>query len=764
MSDHSPRPTRAQLVEFIQSFPDQAGIRHVAKAFKLKGADRAWLREELKSLSGKGLIQKTGKKLRATDRLPPVAVLRVAKLTGDGDLTAIWQEDPTHDGQIFIAPGKQTAEVGARVLARLQRLDNGDYSAKILKVLEEEQEKLLVGKVRDGKVTAVEGRSRGGNRALYLDAKVDDGALIRFRALPGGKAEWVETLGDAAGVAGASLIALAQQDIQTEFPAAAVKEAEAGDAPELSKREDLRQIPLVTIDGADARDFDDAVYAEAKDNGGHRLLVAIADVAHYVKPGGALDSEAQRRGNSVYLPDRVVPMLPEVLSNGWCSLNPDVERACLAVWMDIDAEGRLQSFRFVRGLMKSAARLTYEQVEDHRTGEKPVPALGPQISALYAAFDCLLAARKKRGTLELDIPEYQVRLNAERTTVIDCSARQRLESHKLIEEFMILANVAAATQLENKKARLLYRSHRPPETGKIELLNQTLKALALPSVKGGDQPKHFANVLRASHDHPAANLVSDSILRSQCQAMYTPDNDGHFGLALQRYAHFTSPIRRYADLIVHRALIGALELPGHKTDALDDRTAGRLSDIGTHISGTERAAAHAERAAKERLLAEFLSEQVGAQFDADIVSVTRHGLFVSLTETGAQGLLPFARLPDDYYTVDEDHHQVVGKRGVFSLGDKIRVELIEAQPEVARLAFGYVDHLSEMLPPAFKGARREGGRRTAGNSTGRSGAGSRSSRHKSGPGKTAPRKKSSGKGGSNRSGKSGGKSGGSRHR
>jgi ribonuclease R len=489
-------------------------------------------------------------------------------------------------------------------------------------------------------------------------------------------------LGDARSI---SLIAIHTHDIPQAFPDAAVQEAQQAQGVGLGNRTDLRDVKLITIDGADARDFDDAVFAEPDPDqaGGFRLIVAIADVAHYVRSGSALDRAAETRGNSVYFPDRVVPMLPEALSNGWCSLRPHEDRGCLFAEMRIDRSGRKTSHRFGRGLMRSAARLTYEEVQ---AAEDSHDDLGLPLVHLYAAFRALLAARLERGTLDLDLPERKVVLD-ERGHVTSVAPRPRLDSHRLIEEFMVLANVAAAEELERLHTPCMYRVHAPPSDEKLEALRGFLSGMGV-SLPPGNQlhPRDFDRVLRRFADTPESQMVSEVMLRSQSQAAYSPDNIGHFGLALPRYAHFTSPIRRYADLLVHRGLIKALRLG---QDGLGDEQASAFPEIGDRITETERRAQQAERDAIDRYLTAFMSDRIGARFAARISGVTRFGLFVTVTESGASGIVPFATLPDDYWHYDEREQTLAGRRTqkVFRLAEEVEVLLSEANPVTGGMVF-----------------------------------------------------------------------------
>jgi ribonuclease R len=433
-----------------------------------------------------------------------------------------------------------------------------------------------------------------------------------------------------------------------------------------------------------------------------------------VRPGTALDSEAERRGNSVYFPDRVVPMLPEALSNELCSLKPNVDRACLAVHLWIDANGRKRRHRFERGVMRSASRLTYEEVQAAQEGRIACELPREGLVALYGAFAALAKARAQRGALELDRSEDRVVLDAEKRPV-NIERVVRLDSHRLIEEFMILANVAAAEELEARRQPCMYRVHDAPDPEKVDALRVFLEDTGIPGLalaKGQAlKPELFNRVLRRAAGTPEAPLVNDLVLRCQAQAAYSPNNIGHFGLALRRYAHFTSPIRRYADLVVHRALIAGANIAG--PGALSSKTDhDRLAAIGEHISATERRAAAAERAAIERYRATLLARSVGSIFDARISGVAAFGLFVTLTETGADGLVPISTLPGDYYDRDERAHRLIGRNSgrVFRLGDELSVRLVEADGIGGRLVFrieekGAQPTAGRRWRPALRGRR-----------------------------------------------------------
>jgi ribonuclease R len=510
--------------------------------------------------------------------------------------------------------------------------------------------------------------------------------LPQHRPLGPRPARILEVLGRMGEPRSVSLVCIHAHGIPDIFPAEAVQEAERARGVTARGREDLRNVPLVTIDGEDARDFDDAVFAEPHE-GGWRVVVAIADVAHYVKPGSALDREAWARGNSVYFPDRVVPMLPEALSNGWCSLRPGENRGCLFVEMRFDAAGTKVAHRFGRGIMRSFARLTYEGVQAaHDEARDPDGVPERQVAHLYGAFRALLAARERRGTLELDVPERRVLLDA-KGNVQAVVPRPRLESHRLIEEFMVAANVAAAEELERLRQPCMYRVHDRPSDEKLEGLRQFLAGLGIKlAPRSHIHPRDFSHVLEIVKEKPEARLVNEAVLRGQSQAAYSPENIGHFGLALSRYAHFTSPIRRYADLLVHRALVAGLKLG---REGLEPEEAARFPDTAEHITQTERRAAMAERDAVDRYLAAWMSQRVGEVFEARISGVTRFGLFVTVEENGASGIVPLASLPDDRWQLNEAGHAMTGRstRLTFTLGQPVEVQLASATPRTGGMVF-----------------------------------------------------------------------------
>jgi len=703
-------PSRDEIKRFIRDAPGRVGKREISRHFNLGPEHAVGLRGLLKSLAGDGQVAPAGhRRFSAPGRLPDAMVVQITGTDPDGDAIARpveWQGDGPPPAVFMAAEprGRPALAPGERVLARLKPTGNGKYEGRTLKRLSD----------APGRVIGVFRPGPDGDRLVPTDRRAkaewsiphgesggaEAGEIVLAAPLPSSgyglkQARIVGRLGAMGDARSVSLVVIYTHDIPTEFPQEAIAQAEAARATPLADRTDLRDIPLVTIDGEDARDFDDAVFAEP-DGTGFRLIVAIADVAHYVRHDTALDRAAWTRGNSCYFPDRVVPMLPEALSNGWCSLRPDEERGCLFVEMRIDANGQKQSHRFGRGLMRSAARLTYEQVQ----GAQDAGAdLDLPIPALYAAFRRLLGARNARGTLDLDLPERKVVLD-DSGRVANVAPRPRLDSHRLIEEFMVLANVCAAEELERLHQPCVYRVHAPPSEEKLENLRQFLRGFDI-SLPQGTQlhPRDLDRVLKAVAGTEAAMLVNEVVLRSQMQAAYSIDNIGHFGLALARYAHFTSPIRRYADLQVHRALIAGLRLGEGGLAAAD---IPRLPDTCEHITATERRAALAERDAIDRYLAAFMADKVGATFAARISGVTRFGLFVTVTGSGASGLVPVKSLPEDFWMHDEAAQTLTGRRNglVFRLAQEVEARLAEASPVTGGLVF----HI--LQGPGNKPARR----------------------------------------------------------
>jgi len=713
-----PFPTREQLLAFIKDHAGKAGTREIARAFGLKNADRAELKRVLRDLTDEGAVEKRRKTLHKPGTLPSVTLADIVERDRDGEFIAVpaeWDEEAHGDApRIRVLTSRKTkpseaAGIGDRALLRVEKLSERErpavYSGRVIKVLDRAKKRML-GIFRalpggGGRLVPVDKKALGRELAIAPNATMDaqDGELVaadvskegRF-GLPTGKIK--ERLGSLKSERAVSMIAIHAHGIPHVFSREALAEAEAAKPADLKGREDWRQLPLLTIDPIDAKDHDDAVYAEPdpdpSNRGGHIVTVAIADVAHYVRPGSALDREALDRGNSVYFPDRVVPMLPERISNDLCSLKPSVDRAALAVRMIIAPDGHKRSHSFHRILMRSAARLHYQQAQDAFDGnpdDTTAPIKEAILDPLYAAYRAVKRARDARGPLDLDLPERKILLNAD-GTLDRVIVPQRLDAHRLIEEFMILANVAAAETLERANIPLIYRVHDEPSLERVEALRDLLRTLDMSFPKGAVlRPSMFNTVLAQVKGSDTEILVNEVVLRSQAQAEYSAENYGHFGLALRRYAHFTSPIRRYADLVVHRGLIRALKLgDGALPDEADVKS---LNEVSARISAAERRAMAAERETVDRLIAHHLADRIGAVFEGRIAGVTRAGLFVKLDETGADGFIPARTIGDDYFQYHEDRHAMIGRSSgeTYRLGDTVRVKLVEAIPVAGALRF-----------------------------------------------------------------------------
>lgn len=724
-SDPAFMPTREQVLQYIEENPDRAGKREIAKAFNIKGDGRIYLKHLLQELAEDGLVEKRARKLSRPGFLPPVAVLDITGRDEDGGLIgrpSEWDE-AQHGGapQVLIrrkrldkaSDGGPAVGVGDRVLAKIFRNDDShglDYSARVMKRLERRADAVL-GVLRQ--LSGGEWRLEPVDRKqaeVQLDASAlgdaKSGDLVevelassRRHGLPHGRVRQV--VGSIDSEKALSMIAIHEHEIPHVFPDATIREAEEAKPATMEHREDWRDIPLVTIDPADAKDYDDAVYAEPDTDpnnpGGHVVIVAIADVSAYVRPGSALDREALKRGNSVYFPDRVVPMLPERISNDLCSLRENEDRPALAVRMTFSADGRKLRHSFHRVMMRSHAKLAYSQAQaaiDGAPDEKAGPILDTILRPLWDAYKALHRGRLARQPLELDLPERRILLKPD-GTVDRVVVPERLDAHKLIEEFMIQANVAAAETLEAKRQALVYRIHDQPSLAKQEGLREFLQSIGISLARGAQlRPGQFNNILErvAGADNEA--LVNEVVLRAQSQAEYSPDNIGHFGLNLRRYAHFTSPIRRYADLIVHRALIAALALGN---DGLTPGEEARLEEISALISASERRAMAAERDTVDRLVAGYLAKREGETFDARISGVTKAGLFVRLPQFGADGFIPISTLGNDYYIFDEASHLLRGQRTGrgYRLADAVEVRLVEVAPLAGAMRF---EMMSEPRP------------------------------------------------------------------
>lgn len=701
-------PDKEAVLRLILESPVPMTKREIVAAFGVKNDDRILVKDILRELEREGAIEKQpGQEYAVPRGLPSVVVAQVYEIDVDGDVFAKpvdWNEAAGEIPRIEIVPddkrGHPSLKENDRALVRVKRITDTLYEGNVIKKLDNDLGQVMGLVVRHKRAYVLQPTDK---RAKYdydiaegdlngaQDGDLAVGDLLSSRGSVRKKVRIVNIIGSREDPKAISLIAIHEAGLREQFPDSVVAETKGMVVPELKGREDLRTFPLVTIDGADARDFDDAVFAE-RDGEGFHLIVAIADVAYYVQPGSALDREAYHRGNSTYFPDRVVPMLPEALSNDLCSLRPKENRACLAFHLWIDGEGNLKNSKIVRGIMRSVARLTYDQVQAARDGvidEATELLMDDVINPLYAAYAVLDAARIKRGALDLDLPERQILID-KNGNMTGVKNRARFDSHKLIEEFMILANVAAAQTLEARKAPCIYRVHDRPSLVKLDSVREFIDAFGLSLPKGQvTRPAQINQILSKAKELPFSQLISQVILRSQSQAIYHPENIGHFGLALQRYAHFTSPIRRYADLLVHRSLIRAYGLgPG----GLSDEEEVTLEEKSAHISQTERTSSEAERSSVDRFTAKWMSERIGAEFEGKINGVTRFGLFVTLDENGADGLVPIRSLPDDYYIHDEHQHALIGRksRRIYRLGAALTIKIMEADGLTGSSVFAVV--------------------------------------------------------------------------
>lgn len=737
---HGEVPSREVLLEFIADNPDRASKREIAKAFGLKGDQRVELKQALRALETDGLVEKDRKSLKRPGALPPVTVLDITMRDKDGELIgrpAEWNEELGVAPAVAIrqssadrAKGKApVGGIGDRVLAKIfasKDRAGPAYSARVIKLIDRHRDAVL------GVVRLMPG---GGARLMPIERRGEemqigpndlgeakDGDLVEVEIARAGRlgltqARVLTVIGSVASEKAISMIAIHAHGIPHVFPQSVLTEAEEARAATMSHREDWRDLPLITIDPHDAKDHDDAVHAEpdpSPDNpDGVIVTVAIADVSWYVRPKSPLDREALKRGNSVYFPDRVVPMLPERISNDLCSLREGVDRPALAVRMVFSKEGRKAGHTFHRIMMKSAAKLSYQQAQaaiDGKPDDKAGPLLEPILKPLWHAYEVLKRGRDRRQPLELDMPERKIILKAD-GTVDRVHVPERLDAHKLIEEMMIQANVAAAETLEKKRQPLVYRVHDAPALSKQEALREFLATIGLTLAKGGNlRSNSFNGILAKALDTPHQTMVNEMVLRSQSQAIYSPENIGHFGLNLLKYAHFTSPIRRYADLIVHRALVGSL---GLGEGGITPEEEASLDDIAAEISTFERRAMAAERDTINRLIAHHLAGRIGDEFNGQISGVTKAGLFVTLPQFGADGFIPVSTLGRDYYIYDEAHQALSGERtGLgYRLGDSIEVRLVEAVPLAGALRF---EMLSEGRPmPTATRSFHKSGRRGA---------------------------------------------------
>lgn len=696
-------PSQADILEWIRAHPEKSSKRDIAKAFGIKGAARIDLKQMLKELEAEGHLMQRRRRFNDPNSLPPVSVLQMLGPDSQGDMFAVpleW-EGTGHLPKILMRSrqGDPALGQGDRLLARLTPVpdeDSHQYTGQLIRAIGTNPKRLL-GIFRltaeGGRIVAID-KGEGKEWLVAADAagEAKDGELVEAeQSGPKGRlglprARVVERLGDPSAPKAVSLIAIHQHGIPDAFPDAVMAQADAAKPATSKGRVDLTDLPLITIDPADARDHDDACCAlldeDPKNPGGFLLWVAIADVAHYVTAGSALDAEARKRGNSTYFPDCVVPMLPDRLSGELCSLHEGVTRPCIAVEMKLSSTGEKLSHRFVRGLMRSPASLSYEEAQaavDGDPSERAAPLVDTVLSPLFGAYAALKQAREARQPLELDLPERKIILS-DSGKVASVNFSERLDAHRLIEECMVLANVAAAETLIAKQQPLLFRVHEEPSPEKLDSLRETAKSVGLVLAKGQVlQTRHLNQLLKAAAGKDEAELINLSTLRSMTQAYYSSQNMSHFGLALQNYAHFTSPIRRYADLLLHRALVSA---HGWATDGLSPQDIEMLDETAKHISETERRSMLAERDTTDRYLASFMSERVGNEFSGRISGVARFGIFVKLDETAADGLVPIRSLGREYFEHDADSQTLRGTDSgtVISLGQRVVVRLAETTP------------------------------------------------------------------------------------
>jgi ribonuclease R len=738
-------PTRKQILDFISTSGQPAGKREIAKAFGLRGDAKIALKRLLNDMADEGLIE-TGR-ARAFNKaggVPRVTVLKIVEADDSGHVFGTpeqWEADtPAPKLRIIEKERKGALGIGDRVLARTE--ERGDkFVAHPLKKLAKKQE-LVLGVLRqEGTrfwLTPVEKKER---RELPIgdvaDGEAGDLVLCEVSGRGGLVSARVDAvLGDPFAPKSFSLIAIHKYDLPHEFGDAAIAEATRVARLPLGDREDLTHLPIVAIDPADARDHDDAIWAardEDEDNqGGWKAIVAIADVSFYVRPDTPLDKAARARGNSVYFPDRVVPMLPEELSADICSLKEGEDRAAMACHLTIAKDGTLKSWRFTRAKIRVAANIAYEdaQAAIHASEEERVEVSSPvcfmpevegpvpqelvesALKPLWGCWRALLAGRNKREPLELDLPERQVVLD-EKGRIESVAPRERLDAHRLVEDFMIAANVAAARALEAKNAPVMYRVHEPPSQVKLEALKDYLETFGIPFTLGQViKPATFNRIIERVGESDFRPEIMEQLLRTQMQARYAPDRLGHFGLALATYAHFTSPIRRYADLLVHRALVTAYKLGD---GGLPPEDAEHFERIGEQISGLERRAMEAERETVDRYVAAFLADKRGQVVLCRITGVQPFGFFATVVDFGGDGLVPVSTIGDEYFRYDEKAQQLVGEETgtTYRQGQKLRLRIAEADPVSGSLRFELPDHEpgSQTPPPARKDRVRTTGRR-----------------------------------------------------
>ena len=701
--DSQKMPNMQELMDYLNQQGGTVNKRHIARNFKIKGENRKELRKMIKELKSSGVIEvkEDGRKnrLRLAGKLSEYEQIEITGIDSMGDLIARpldWRSQKEMP-QIVIVKNKinPPAGVGDIVQARLKQLKKYLYEGEIIRRITSSGNQ-MVGVYENNKVYSVDRRLKQAFALLDVprDVHNKDIVLVEIPSIRSREpiARFIQKIGSSTDPHAATLIAIYMHHLPVMFLKQTEKEVKNLTIPPLDeKRIDLRHISFVTIDGADAKDFDDAVWAEpdesAENKGGYHVMIGIADVSWYVRPETALDMDAKLRGNSVYFPDRVIPMLPFEVSNGVCSLRPNEDRAALVCEVFLDKNGVKKQHRFLRALIRSSRRLTYTEVEEAIQNKTPIVGLEDEIKSLKNVYDVLRKQRKKRGVIEIDVPEQQVELDS-KGNILSIHPREMLSSMHLIEELMILANVAAAETLEEKKMPVMYRVHDRPSAEKLKTLNnflQSIKVIKKPLSENA-LPHDFNDVLIRTKTSDKSFAINEFVLRSQSQACYSPENIGHFGLSLLRYAHFTSPIRRYADLMVHRALVDALKLG---EGGLSKESVVDFESVARHISQTERQAAAAEQDSIDRYIAAYLKNKENKTFKVRISSITSFGIFVRLESFGADGFIPMRYLGGDFYDYDERTQTLIGRATgrKFQVGEKLQAVLKEVSPLTGGLLF-----------------------------------------------------------------------------
>jgi len=710
----NPIPSREFIMEMLAEQEGPMSYNRIAEALALEDEDALEaLRRRLRAMERDGQLVRNRR-----DRYGLVSKMQLisGRVIGHPDGFGFLVPDDGTDDLFLSARQMRSLLHGDRAIARISGVDRkGRREGAIVEILERAHNEVVGRFLLEHGVGVVVPDNKRITQDILVPPEWRSGAIDNqivvveiveqpsARTQPIGKI--VEILGDHMAPGMEIDIAIRAHELPREWPKGVKDEIkhynEQVEEADKEGRIDLRDTPLVTIDGEDARDFDDAVFCEPHGKG-WRLLVAIADVSHYVKVGSALDAEAHKRGNSVYFPGQVIPMLPEVLSNGLCSLNPQVDRLCMVCEMFITAHGLVRKYRFFDAVMRSAARLTYTEMAKMVVDKDPElreqhSALIPHLDELHNLYGAFKVKREKRGTIDFETTETRIVFGRDRK-IEQIVPVERNDAHKLIEEFMIAANVCAAKHLLDEEIPALYRVHKGPTEEKLTNLREFLKSVGLTLAGGNEpEPRHYAKLLASIEGRDDAHLVQTVLLRSLSQAVYTPDNEGHFGLAFDAYGHFTSPIRRYPDLLVHRAIRHRLL---DKPVSQFEYGVPEMVALGEQCSMTERRADDATRDATDWLKCEFMQDRVGEEFDGIITSVTGFGLFVELKDIYVEGLIHITSLTKDYYLFDAVHHSLVGEHShkTYCLGDKIRIRVVRVDLDRKRIDFDLAESADEAGP------------------------------------------------------------------